>query len=81
MSTVTPGFESDIKPLFNERDRGSMLPHFDLWSYDEVGQNADAILQTVSTGSMPLRTVAERAGRSPPALGRRRETGINMCQR
>ena len=30
-----------------------MLSHFDLWSYDDVSQNADAILQTVSTGSMP----------------------------
>src|SRR5262249_30811520 len=53
MSIATPGFESDIKPLFNERDRGSMRSHFDLWSYDDVSQNADAILQTVSTGSMP----------------------------
>jgi hypothetical protein len=53
MSTATPGFESDIKPLFNERDRGSMLSHFDLWSYADVSQNADAILQTISTGSMP----------------------------
>ena len=39
MSTATPGFENDIKPLFNERDRGSMLSHFDLWSYDDVSQN------------------------------------------
>jgi hypothetical protein len=53
MSTATPGFESDIKALFNERDRGSMLSHFDLWSYTDVSENADAILQTVSTGSMP----------------------------
>jgi hypothetical protein len=50
MSTATPSFEKDIKPLFNERDRGSMLSHFDLCSYDDVSQNADAILQSVSTG-------------------------------
>jgi len=30
-----------------------MLSHFDLWSYDEVPQNADAILEAVSNGSMP----------------------------
>jgi hypothetical protein len=53
MSTALPGFESDIKPLFNERDRGSMLSHFDLWSQAEVSQHANAILQAVSTGSMP----------------------------
>jgi hypothetical protein len=53
LSTAMPGFESDIKPLFNERDRGSMLSHFDLWSLADVSQNADAILQAVSTGSMP----------------------------
>jgi hypothetical protein len=53
MSTATPGFEKDIKPLFNARDRGSMLSSFDLWSYDDVSTHADAILESVSTGSMP----------------------------
>jgi hypothetical protein len=53
MATASPGFESDIKPLFNDRDRGSMLSQFDLWSYDDVSRNADAILQQVSSGSMP----------------------------
>ena len=53
MSTATPGFESDIKPLFNARDRGSMQSHFDLWSYDDVSTHADAILNSVSTGTMP----------------------------
>lgn len=53
MSTATPSFESDIKPLFNARDRGSMLSHFDLWSYDDVNTHADAILDSVTTGSMP----------------------------
>jgi hypothetical protein len=46
-------FESDIKPLFRERDRGAMLSHFDLWSADDVRANADAILEAVRTGSMP----------------------------
>jgi hypothetical protein len=53
MSTITPGFEKDIKPLFNERDRGSMKTQFDLWSHDDVSRNADAILQAVTSGSMP----------------------------
>jgi hypothetical protein len=53
MSTTTPGYESDIKPLFNDRDRGSMLSSFDLWSYDDVSENADAILEAVSSGWMP----------------------------
>jgi hypothetical protein len=53
MSSATPGFETDIKPLFNERDRSSMLSHSDLWSFDDVSRNADAILKEVSTGYMP----------------------------
>lgn len=46
-------FESDIKPLFRERDRGAMMSHFDLWSYDDVRDNAAAILEEVESGSMP----------------------------
>ena len=53
MSTAAPSFETDIKPLFNDRDRSSMLSAFDLWAYDDVSGNADAILQAVSSGSMP----------------------------
>jgi hypothetical protein len=50
------GFESDVKPLFRERDRRSMQRSFDLWSYDAVRTNADAILDRVSDGSMPCDT-------------------------
>jgi hypothetical protein len=53
MSTATLGFENDVKPLFNARDRDSMLSHFDLWSYDDVNTHADAILNSVSNGAMP----------------------------
>jgi hypothetical protein len=49
-------FEHDVKPLFRERDRRSMLGSFDLWSYDDVRANADAILDRVSEGSMPCDT-------------------------
>jgi hypothetical protein len=30
-----------------------MLSHFDLWSYDDVKANADAILGQLVAGSMP----------------------------
>ena len=46
-------FETDIKPMFRERDRNSMDGFFDLWSYDDVSANSDAILAAVADGSMP----------------------------
>jgi hypothetical protein len=46
-------FEQDIKPLFREHDRESMKRAFDLWSYDDVAQNSDAIVGRVRDGSMP----------------------------
>jgi hypothetical protein len=48
-----PSYATDIKPLFRERDRGSMLGHFDLWSYEDVVQNKDAILDSLAAGDMP----------------------------
>ena len=47
------GFETDIKPLFREIDRQSMLRHFDLWSYDDVSRYAEAILARLRDGTMP----------------------------
>jgi CDGSH-type Zn-finger protein/truncated hemoglobin YjbI len=46
-------FEQHIKPLFRERDRTSMRFAFDLWSYDDVSANAEAILDRVKAGTMP----------------------------
>jgi len=46
-------FETDIKSLFRQRDRESMLPAFDLWSHDDVSQHADAILNRLAAGTMP----------------------------
>ena len=46
-------YETDIKPLFRELDRNSMLEHFDLWNYDDVVSNQDAILGHIVSGSMP----------------------------
>jgi hypothetical protein len=48
-----PSYATDIKPLFRERDRGSMLRYFDLWSYEDVVQNKDAILERLNDGDMP----------------------------
>jgi hypothetical protein len=52
----TLGFESDIKPVFREGDRRSMLFAFDLWSHEDVSAQADEILGSVATGSMPCDT-------------------------
>jgi truncated hemoglobin YjbI len=46
-------FEEHIKPLFRERDRGSMKFAFDLWSYDDVSQHSEAVLQVLQAGTMP----------------------------
>jgi hypothetical protein len=46
-------FETDIKPLFRERDRESMQRAFDLWSPEDVSQHADAILDRLEAGTMP----------------------------
>jgi CDGSH-type Zn-finger protein/truncated hemoglobin YjbI len=47
------GFAEHIKPLFRERDRTSMRFAFDLWSYKDVRDNAQAILERVRAGTMP----------------------------
>ena len=46
-------FEQDIRPLFRERDIGSMSFAFDLASYEDVRDNAEAIYGRLSNGSMP----------------------------
>ena len=50
---TVPSFETDVKTLFREQDRRSMKYAFDLWSYDDVKDNADAIYSRVEAGSMP----------------------------
>jgi hypothetical protein len=47
------GFDENIKPLFRERDRQSMLSNFDLWSYEDVSRMSDPILARLRNGSMP----------------------------
>ena len=48
-------FEQDVKPLFRERDRESMLSvaKFDLWEHGDVAQRSSAILKRLEDGSMP----------------------------
>jgi hypothetical protein len=49
----TPTFAADIRPLFRDTDIEEMLFFCDLSSYDEVRDNAEAIYQRLSDGSMP----------------------------
>ncbi|TCC45372.1 hypothetical protein E0H73_44950 [Kribbella pittospori] len=53
MANDPGGFDADIKPLFREKDRQSMLRFFDLWAYDDVSRHADAILARPRQGTMP----------------------------
>ena len=46
-------FAQHIKPLFRTMDRQSMKWAFDLWSYQDVKDHADGILQRLQNGSMP----------------------------
>jgi len=47
------GFEQHIRPLFRSYDRQAMRFAFDLWSYDDVSQHAEAILGQLQAGTMP----------------------------
>jgi hypothetical protein len=47
------GFDEDIKPLFREMDRARMEWAFDLWSYDDVKENSEGILERLEAGDMP----------------------------
>jgi hypothetical protein len=53
LSNCMTNYAADIKPLFRERDRGSMLTHFDLWSYNEAVENKHAILARLDARTMP----------------------------
>jgi hypothetical protein len=53
MQQPAVGFERDIRPLFREKDVGSMSSAFDLSSYNDVRTNSDRILARLADGSMP----------------------------
>ena len=46
-------FARDIKPLFRDKDRESMLRAFDLFDYSDVAGHADAIVAALRSGKMP----------------------------
>ena len=46
-------FARDIRPLFRDRDIRSMQFAFDLASYEDVQENAEAIYATLAAGQMP----------------------------
>ena len=46
-------FARDIRPLFSDRDVGSMSRFFDLSSYDDVRANAEGIYRRLADGTMP----------------------------
>jgi hypothetical protein len=53
----TPGepisFSEHIRSLFREKDRESMTFAFDLWDYDDVAEQSNAILERLTDGTMP----------------------------
>ncbi len=76
--TGRPGFESDVKPLFRERDRKAMQSRFDLWSYDDVSRHAEVILDASPRRHHAVRwRLAACAGRPLPTLGRERKAAVN----
>jgi hypothetical protein len=46
-------FQEDIKPLFRSKDQHAMASRFDLFSYADVSNHADAILERLGNGTMP----------------------------
>ena len=48
-----PTFEHDIRPLFRPDDADAMSWAFDLSSYDDVKEHAEAIYGRLEDGSMP----------------------------
>ena len=46
-------FERNIRPMFRDKDRDSMMQAFDLFDYSDVSDNADAIVASVRSGQMP----------------------------
>jgi hypothetical protein len=49
----TLSYEGNIKTLFREKDQQRMSFAFDLWSYEDVKENAEAILERLEEGDMP----------------------------
>ena len=52
-TSTAVSYETDIKPLFREKDRQAMSGRFDLWSYDDVSRYATPIVARLRSGTMP----------------------------
>jgi hypothetical protein len=48
-----PTFRQDIRPLFRPMDVEEMAFAFDLSAYEDVRDNADAIYERLTEGTMP----------------------------
>jgi hypothetical protein len=46
-------FTRDIRPMFRDKDRDSMLKAFDLFDHADVAAHADAIVGALRSGKMP----------------------------
>ncbi|RDI60484.1 hypothetical protein DFR76_115114 [Nocardia pseudobrasiliensis] len=46
-------FEKNIKPKFRAFDRNRMEWALDLWNYEDVAKNAEAIFEKLRDGAMP----------------------------
>lgn len=53
MSDAGVSFERDIRPLFRDKDRQRMEWAFDLWRFEDVRDNSQAVLQRLEDGDMP----------------------------
>ena len=53
MSEIKISYGTNIRPLFTPIDREHMNFMFDLWSYDDVKQNASEIHDALSNQRMP----------------------------
>lgn len=53
MAQAEVRFERDIRPLFRDGDVKAMSFAFNLASYDDVRENAEAIYERLADGSMP----------------------------
>jgi hypothetical protein len=49
----TLSFARDIRPLFRDKDRDSMMAAFDLFDYGDVTEHADRIVGSLRSGQMP----------------------------
>ena len=61
-SPAVLSIERDVRPMFREKHRDSILKALDLWSYGDVQAHQDAILGRLRNGTMPC------DGARPPEL-------------